>query len=65
MMDISFTTWDITQMALIAGSPGFVAGLGAGALAWPARRLLGAVIGGAIGFALCLGAVALWVFELK
>ena len=52
-------------MALIAGSPGLVLGAIAGAWRWRARRILGGAIGAAVGFALCLGAVLVWLMAVK
>ena len=52
-------------MALIAGSPGLVLGGAIGAWRWRTRRILGGSIGAAVGFALCLGAVLVWLMAVK
>ncbi|WP_193176429.1 hypothetical protein [Oricola nitratireducens] len=52
-------------MALIAGSPGLVLGGIAGAWRWRTRRVFGALVGAAAGFALCLGAVLIWLMVVK
>lgn len=67
MSDIGgiFTPWDLALMAFIAGSPGLVVGAIAGALAAPTRRLPGISLGALAGFAVCLGAVTLWIVAIK
>ena len=67
MSDIGgiFTPLDLLLMALGAGAPGFVLGAVAGAWLMRDRRIVGAALGGAAGFALCLGAAVLWVMVLK
>jgi hypothetical protein len=67
MSDIGgiFTPWDLALMAFVAGSPGLVIGAIAGALAAPTRRLTGAGLGALAGFAVCLGAVILWIVAIK
>lgn len=67
MSDIGgiFTPLDLWLMASAAGAPGFVVGAVAGAWLSRDRRIVGAALGGAAGFALCLGAVMLWVLMLK
>jgi hypothetical protein len=67
MSDIGgiFTPFDLVLMALVAGSPGALAGLAVGAWRWRARRVLGALIGAAVGFVLCLGAVLVWMLAIK
>ncbi len=67
MSDIGgiFTPLDLWLMASAAGAPGFVLGAVAGAWLSRDRRIVGAALGGAAGFALCLGAVMLWVLMLK
>lgn len=67
MSDIGgiFTPLDLFLMALVAGSPGAAIGAIVGAWRWRARRILGALIGAAIGFVLCLGAVLVWILAIK
>jgi hypothetical protein len=66
MSDIGiFSTFDLFVMALIAGSPGFVIGAIAGAAWWRSHRIAGLLLGGVIGFALCLGGVLVWILWLK
>ncbi len=62
MSDIAiFTPFNLVVMAMAAGVPGLMIGAAAGAWLGRNRRLLGAAIGGVVGFALCLGAVVWWV----
>ncbi|MEX0956566.1 MAG: hypothetical protein WDZ83_15315 [Rhizobiaceae bacterium] len=67
MSDIGgmFSTFDRFVLALIAGSPGFVIGGLAGALWWRERRIAGLLVGGAVGFAICLGGVLVWILAIK
>ena len=65
MSDISISSYHLFLMALIAGSPGFVIGAAAGAFLWRERRLAGLILGAAVGFLLCLGAVYFWITELR
>ena len=66
MSDIGiFSTFDLLVLALIAGSPGFVIGGLVGALWWRDRRIAGLLLGAAIGFALCLGGVLVWILWIK
>lgn len=67
MSDIGgiFTPLDLLLMASAAGAPGFVLGAVGGAWLSSDRRIVGAALGGAAGFALCLGAAVLWVLVLK
>lgn len=67
MSDIGgiFTPLDLLLMALGAGAPGLVLGAVAGAMLKRDRRIVGAALGGVAGFALCLGAVVLWVLVVK
>ena len=44
----------IALMMLIIGAPGLAVGLIAGAVAWKAHRVWGAVVGGAAGWAIGL-----------
>jgi hypothetical protein len=60
-----FTPLDLLLMALGAGSPNLVLGAVSGAMLKRDRRIIGAALGGAAGFALCCGAVLLWVTVLK
>jgi Na+/proline symporter len=41
-------------IALLLGSPGFLLGAILGALLWRRRRVVGALLGGVIGFVVCL-----------
>lgn len=56
MSDIGgiFSPLDLTLIVLIAGAPGLVVGALCGALVCRRRRLRGAAVGAAAGFALCL-----------
>jgi hypothetical protein len=66
MSDIGiFSTFDLFLMALIAGSPGFVVGAALGAWRWRQRRVIGLVLGGVAGFAVCLGGVLTWILWIK
>jgi hypothetical protein len=67
MSDIGgiFTPLDLLLMALGVGAPGLVFGAIAGAMLKRDRPIVGAALGGVAGFALCLGAVMLWVLVLK
>lgn len=58
---INITILDLVLMALAAGSPGFLIGLVAGALLRPRGRIVGALLGGVLGFFICLGGVLVWV----
>jgi hypothetical protein len=51
---------DYTLIALILGSPGFLIGAAAGAVAWRRHRLFGALIGACAGLVLWLGGFVLW-----
>jgi hypothetical protein len=66
MSDIGiFSTFDLFVLALIAGSPGLVIGGLTGAFMWRERRILGLLLGGAVGFAICLGGVLVWILAIK
>jgi low affinity Fe/Cu permease len=66
MSDIGiFSTFDLFAMAFVAGSPGLVFGATAGVLLWRSRRTAGLLLGGAAGFAVCLGGVLVWILWLK
>lgn len=67
MSDIGsiFSPLDLFVMALVAGSPGAVAGALLGAWGWRARRIPGALAGAAAGFVLCLAAVLAWILAIK
>lgn len=66
MSDIGiFSTFDLFVLAFAAGSPGLVIGAIAGALGWRRRWLIGLLLGGASGFALCLGGVLVWLLWIK
>jgi Na+/proline symporter len=41
-------------IALLLGSPGFLLGAIFGALLWHRRRVVGALLGAIVGFAICL-----------
>jgi hypothetical protein len=51
----------IAILYMIFGSPGFAVGAIAGALAWRAHRIWGALLGAAIGFGVCLAVVSAWI----
>ena len=67
MSDIGgiFSTFDLLVLAIIVGAPGAVVGGLTGAFVQPARRLVGALNGAAVGFAVCLGLVVAWVLFVK
>jgi hypothetical protein len=60
-----FTPLDLLLMALWACAPGLALGAVTGAMLKRDRCMIGAALGGAAGFALCRGAVLLWVTVLK
>jgi Ca2+/Na+ antiporter len=51
---LHWNAFDLALIALLASSPGLVAGLLLGAVAWRAHRAIGAALGGAIGAGLCV-----------
>jgi hypothetical protein len=66
MSDIGiFSTFDLFVMAFVAGSPGLVIGGVVGGFWWRERRIPGLLLGAAIGFALCLGGVLVWILAIK
>ena len=62
MSDIGILNDPLSLMliALLFGSPGLAVGAIAGALAWRRHRIRGAIIGACVGFAVCLGGLALF-----
>jgi len=52
--------WSVAFVLLILGAPGMPVGALAGAVLWRRHRLLGALIGAVLGFAVCLLGVMLW-----
>ncbi|MEH2479166.1 Ca2+/Na+ antiporter [Nitrobacteraceae bacterium AZCC 2146] len=56
MSDIGlhWNAFDLALIALLACSPGLVAGLLLGAVVWRDHRVIGAALGGAIGAVLCV-----------
>lgn len=62
-INIDITILDLVLMALTAGAPGLVIGIIAGALLWPRRRIVRAILGGVLGFFISIGAV--WVFFIR
>jgi hypothetical protein len=63
MSDIAIFSdpWSIAFLYLLFGSPGIVIGAIAGALAWRTHRVWGTALGAAAGWALCIGALWVWV----
>jgi hypothetical protein len=57
---LTFGPLDIALIALIIGAPGLAIGAMVGAIGWRRRRVRGALIGAAIGFALWLGGFVWW-----
>jgi hypothetical protein len=57
---VHLTAIDAMAIALVACSPGILAGLALGAFTWRAHRMLGAAIGAAAGFALNAIVLSVW-----
>lgn len=57
---VHLTAIDAMAIALVACSPGILAGLALGAFAWRAHRMFGAALGAAAGFALNAIVLSIW-----